>query len=153
MASGLSSGLGGLRPFVTIEQEGLKPLGESAEWENIVFGVDSGATETVIQQETLAWMQIKEGEAFKRGVKYGMANGVTIDNEGEKDFHGVTEEGILKAIKAQVCDVSQPLLSVKKVVAAGNKVVFDIDGSYIESKKDGRKMWLEETQGMYTLTM
>ena len=82
-----------------------------------------------------------------------MANGVTIDSEGEKDFHGVTEEGILKAIKAQVCDVSQPLLSVKKVVAAGNKVVFDIDGSYIESKKDGRRMWLEETQGMYTLTM
>ena len=35
----------------------------------------------------------KVGEAFKRGVKYGMANGATIDNEGEKDFNGVTEEG------------------------------------------------------------
>ena len=120
--------------------------------ENRLWG-GSGATETVIKQATLAWMQVKEGEAFKRGVKYGMANGVTIDNEGEKDFNGVTEEGILKAIKAQVCDVSQPLLSVEKVVAAGHKVVFDIDGSYIESKKDGRRMWLEETQGMYTLTM
>ena len=48
------------------------------------MGVDSGATETVIKRKTLAWMEAKEGMAFKRGVKYGMANGDMIDNEGEK---------------------------------------------------------------------
>ena len=58
------------------------------EWEEVEFGVDSGATETVVGLETLAWMPAKEGMPFKRGVKYGMANGSEIDNEGEKDFEG-----------------------------------------------------------------
>ena len=60
---------------------------------------------------------------------------------------------MLKAIKAQVCDANQPLLSVRKVVAAGNRVVFDQEGSYIESRSDGSKIWLTDNQGMYTLKM
>ena len=52
-----------------------------------------------------------------------------------------------------MCDVSQSLLSVRKVVAAGNKVVFAKEGSYIESVKDGSRIWLQENQGMYTLKM
>ena len=42
----------------------------------------------------------------------------------------------MKAIKAQVCDVSQPLLGVKKVVAAGNRVVFE-DGGVIHPERQG----------------
>ena len=80
-----------------------------------------------------------------------MANGVKIPNEGEKDFDGITHEGIVKNVKVHVCDVNQCLLSVRKVVAAGNRVVFDDTGSYIESKIDGQRMWLEDTEGMYTL--
>ena len=56
-------------------------------------------------------------------------------------------------MKAQVCDVNQCLLSVRKVVAAGNRVVFDDTGSYIESKVDGKRMWLVDKEGMYTLKM
>ena len=126
---------------------------KSEEWEEVEMGVDSGATETVIRRGDLDWIETKEGVPYKRGVKYGMANGAIIDNEGEKDFEGWTEEGVLKAIKAQVCDVNQPLLSVRKVVAAGNRVVFDQEGSYIESRSDGSKIWLTDNQGMYTLKM
>ena len=79
--------------------------------------------------------------------------GEMIDNEGEKEFHVVTGEGIVKSIKAQVCEVSQPLLSVKKVVAAGNRVAFEQGGSDIDSVKDGKKIWMSESQGMYTLKM
>ena len=141
-----------VKPLKTIEPEGLKMVAVE-EWEEVEFGVDSGATETVVGRGTLSWMEAKEGAAFKRGVKYGMANGEEIDNEGEKEFEGTTEDGIVKAIKAQVCDVSQPLLSVKKVVAAGNRVVFEEGGSYIESLRDGSKIWLQESQGMYMLKM
>ena len=66
---------------------------------------------------------------------------------------GVTEEGILKKIKAQVCNVNQPLLSVRKGVEAGNRVVFERGGSYIQSETDGRKIWLTDKQGMYVLKM
>ena len=141
-----------VKPLKTIEPEGRKMVAVE-EWEEVEFGVDSGATETVVGRETLAWMEAKEGAASKRGVKYGMANGEEINNEGEKEFEGTIEDGIVKAIKAQVCDVSQPLLSVKKVVAAGNRVVFEEGGSYIESLRDGSKIWLQESQGMYMLKM
>ena len=53
---------------------------------------------------------------------------------------------------AQVADVSKALLSVKKIVAAGNKVVFD-DSSYIEDKNTGDRTWLHEENGMYMLRM
>ena len=81
-----------------------------------------------------------------------MANGVRIPNLGEKTFSGVTEEGALRSITAQVCEVNKALLSVSKVVKAGNRVVFD-DQSYIEDKKTGARMWLKESGGMYMLKM
>ena len=55
---------------------------------------------------------------------------------------------------AQVCDVNKALLSVKRAVEAGNKVVFGSDeGSYIESRTAGERMWLEDRGGMYVLSL
>ena len=117
------------------------------------MGVDSGATGTVIAEQVLKWIKTQEGLAFRRGVEYEVANGVRIPNLGEKEFKGTTEEGITKTVTAQVCDVSQNLLSVRKAVEAGNKVVFDSEGSYIENKRDGSRMWLADKQGMYTVKL
>jgi hypothetical protein len=101
----------------------------------------------------LSSVEVKEGEASRRGVQYEVANGVRIPNLGEKKFKGHTEEGMVRNLTAQVCEVNKALLSVRKVVQAGNKVVFDIDGSYIEDKNTGQKMWLKEENGMYMLRM
>ena len=54
---------------------------------------------------------------------------------------------------AQVCEVNKPLLSVRRMVAAGNRVIFDSDGSYIEDKTTAEKMWLSEEEGMYMLSL
>ena len=121
----------------TIEPEGLCTIGEG-EWGCIEMAVDSGATETV--------------PASRRGVVYEVANGETIPNLGEKHFVAESEEGAKRTITAQVADVSKGLLSVKKIVSAGNRVVFDTE-SYIEDKASGERMWLSETQGMYMLKM
>ena len=56
-------------------------------------------------------------------------------------------------ITAQVCDVNKALLSVKKIIAAGNRVTFDEEGSFIEDKSSGEKMWLREDKGMFMLKM
>ena len=53
----------------------------------------------------------------------------------------------------QLCDVNHGLLSVSKAVAAGNRVVFDDQNSYIENKASGEKTWLKAEGGMYTLKM
>ena len=58
-----------------------------------------------------------------------------------------------RSITAQVCDVNKALLSVKKVIAAGNRVVFDEAESYVEDKKTGEKMWMAEEDGMYILKL
>ena len=82
-----------------------------------------------------------------------MASGSLIPNLGEKKFAAVDAGGVEKKMTAQVCEVNKPLLSVKKVVTAGNRVVFDPEGSYIEDKQTLEKMWLQEEIGMYMLQL
>ena len=117
------------------------------------MAVDSGATETVIDENSVPHVAPIEGAAFKRGVKYEVANGVRIPNLEEKRFQGITEEGALRHITAQVRDVNKPLLSVSKIVAAGNRVVFDPQGSYIEDLQEGERVWLKNQGGMYMLKL
>ena len=69
---------------------------------------------------------------------------------GEK-FHGYSEEGTVRSITTQVCDVNKGLLDVRKVMKAGNHVVFDSTGSYIEDKKTherirGRDVHVEDVR-------
>ena len=84
-----------------------------------------------------------------------MANGETVPNKGQKHIKGYTNEEVPISVVAQVCNITKPLLSVKKMCNAGNRVVFDDEapGSYIEDKNTGEKMWLEEVGGMYALTL
>ena len=139
--------------FKTILPEGLNPVSAKGEWELIEMAVDSGATETVVNDDMLKSVETKESWGSRKGVEYEVANGDTIPNLGEKKFNGVTETGITRNLTAQVCEVNKALLSVKKIIAAGNKVVFDDAGSYIEDKKSGEKMWLKEEGGMFLLRM
>ena len=56
-------------------------------------------------------------------------------------------------MRAQVCDVNKALVSVKRIVQAGNRVVFEPEGSYIEDLQTGEHMTLREDGGMYMLKM
>ena len=85
-----------------------------------------------------------------------MANGDEIDSEGEKRFvaHMVTVDGMDsggKGITAQVCKVHRPLMSVRNVCKNGQRVVFDEEGSYIDSKETGEKLKITEEDGEYLL--
>ena len=87
------------------------------------------------------------------GVKYEVANGEIVDNEGERNFVAATEEGVIRSLKAQVCGVNRDLLSVSKLVDNGSRVVFSKAGSYVQDEQTGQKMWLKESGGMYTLSL
>ena len=141
-----------LRLFKTIEPEGVNIV-QGKEWEEIDMAVDSGASDTVIGEDMLTSVELKEGLASKRGVQYEVANGVRIPNLGEKHLQGFRDEGLERSLKAQMCDVNKALLSVHKLVQAGNRVVFDESGSYIEDRTTHEKMWLQEKGGMYMLKM
>ena len=126
---------------------------EKGAWEFIEFAVDSGATETVITEDMLPCIELKDGWASRNKVEYEVANGERIPNMGEKCCSGSTEEGLNRCITAQVCDVKKALMSVKKIVSAGNRVVFEEEGSYIEDKRTREKIWLREEKGMYMLKL
>ena len=49
--------------------------------------------------------------------------------------------------------VNKCLRRMSKIVAAGNTVAFDGDGSYIQSKVSGQVIPMEERGGMYVLKM
>ena len=130
-----------------------QPLGAACEWEEIELAVDSGASETVVNDDMLKSVQTQESAASRRGVEYEVANGIRIPNLGEKRFIGTSDEGVSRRLTAQVCDVNKALLSVSKMVKAGNRVIFDPDGSYIEDKNTGECMNLKEKNGMYMLSL
>ena len=65
----------------------------------------------------------------------------------------MTEEGSEKKMILQICDVNHGLLSVDKMNAAGNKVVFDPDGSYVENKTTGDRTWLKKRNGMFVMKL
>ena len=56
-------------------------------------------------------------------------------------------------VTAQVCDVNKSLMSMNKVLASGNRVIFEEEGSYIEIKRTGENMWLRDEGGMIMLKM
>ena len=70
---------------------------------------------------------------------------------GEKTFKAYTDQGHLRHMTAAVTEVDDALLSVSTVVKAGNRVVFDDSGSYIENKQSGEVTPLTEQRGLYKL--
>ena len=141
-----------LNLFREVERPGIRNLDEQV-WEEIELAVDSGATETVVNEDMLTNVETTEGDAYRRGVEYEVASGQTIPNMGEKRFIAVSESGGVRAMTAQVCDVNKPLLSVRKVVQAGNRVIFEPEGGYIEDVASGERLNMKLQGGMYVLKM
>ena len=137
----------------TIELDSINKVTADGIWEEIELAVDSGASESVVPPTMPESVPTVEGSASRRGVMYEVASGHQLPNEGEKRFNAVTEEGSEKKMTIQVCDVNQGLLSVAKMVAAGNRVVFDQGGSYVESMTTGDRTWLRERGGMFIMKL
>ena len=123
------------------------------EYEELEFGVDSGASDTVVGPDMLSSVKIEDGDAKRRGISYEIASGELIPNLGEKKFTGITDEEIPRKQTAQVADVNTPLLSVRKMMQSGHRVVFDNEGSYIEDKETGEVMNLKDNGTMHTLKL
>ena len=141
-----------LNMLQTLRPVALSSIGEDG-WEEIEMAVDSGASETVVGEDMVMTASIKESEGSRTGVEYKVANGESIPNLGEKKFVAVSRENVTRNIKAQVCSVQQGLLSVKKMLEVGHRVVFDPTGSYIEDVNTHEKMRLKERNGMFFLAL
>ena len=122
-------------------------------WERIPVTVDSGAVDSVIPRRLARGVPTKQTEASKQGLKYRSASGNPIINEGEKDLHGYTKEGNSVNMCMQVAEVTKPLGSVRAYVRAGNRVVFDDAGIFIQNKATGMKTSIEDRNGAYVFDL
>ena len=142
-----------LRILKPVVKEGLNIVSDKREWRKVRFCVDSGAGETVVDDGDLPEVETKDSWGSLHGQKYEVANGETIDNEGEKTFvgypMGLDGLGQGRKVTAQVCKVHQPLLSVKKMCKAGHRIVFDDEGSYVENKVTGERIIIGEDENGY----
>ena len=87
---------------------GLNAVEEVApEWEEIEMAVDSGASESVVSEEMLQGVETVEGYAKKNGVQYEVADGTLIPNLGEKKYVAVSDAGVARQMKSQVCEVNK----------------------------------------------
>ena len=131
----------------------MKALGKEPEWVEIELGVDSGASETVVGPEMLSNVELSRGEQYQKGVQYEIADGTLIPNLGEKAFIGVSENNVVRGLTAQVADVNQGLLSVRKMMRSGYRVTFDEDGSTIVDKETGEIMNMRDDGSMFLLKL
>ena len=112
------------------------------------MAVDSGASATVVAEHMV---KAVEAQNARPDVRYEVADGSQLPHLGQKQFSAFTDDGLPCDLKADVTEVNKALLSVSRMVSAGNRVVFDSDGSYIEHKASGDWTPLEEKRRIYIL--
>ena len=124
------------------------------EWIPIKMTPDSGACEHVGNPKQFAsFSEVKLTSAVKQGVKYGTASGHSIPNLGQVDLDVITDDGANTQLSLQMADVTKTLLSVKRMTKAGNRVVFDSEGSYVQNKATGFKTGIAEENGTYSMVV
>ena len=110
--------------------------------------VDSGASVTVINEDMVRAVNASDA---RPNVKYEVADGSLIENMGQTTFMVVTDTGVTNQMTAQVTEVKKALLSVAKIVQAGNRVVFDSNNNYIENTTSGKRIPIEQKNGSYVM--
>ncbi len=93
--------------------------------------------DTVVNKSTCPGVPREDSRASKLGLKYEVANGEIVPNEGQNRLEGFTDDGVPIGVTAQVAGVNKPLMSVMRTCRSGNTVVFDDDGSYVYNKASG----------------
>ena len=122
-------------------------------WKCISIAVDSGACDNVIPPQELPGYEsrIEETRASKNGEDFVSASGDVIPNYGELKVPVVTREMTTRGMVFQAAGVAKPLGSVKKMLQAGHRVVFDSEMSFILNKSTGETNLLREEDGNFLL--
>jgi len=117
----------------------------------IPFGVtsDSGASDTVAPEEVFLDYPLEPSPGSRTNVWYVGAGGQRIKNQGQRQILILTKEKRLRWITVQVAKVKKLLGSVSKNNDYGQRVVYDLDESYIQDKKTGEKVNLEREKGVF----
>ena len=113
--------------------------------------IDSGAGECVCGPDHFPTIAtIADPHRATAGMEYVTADGSKLLNIGEKKVNGLSTEGRNVDIKFQVASISQPLISVAKLTAAGCRVDFGKESGSI-TNPGGSKTLFEKKNGVFVL--
>ena len=132
-----------------IENDGSNGNGYDGDY--IDFTVDSGAADTVANEDVTTGCPTVPSEGSRMGVKYVAAAGTVIANEGEKNVKTQTAEGHVCGIKIQIAKVKRAMLSVSKICDAGHEVTFNRTGGQIVHNSTGQVVKFRRVDGAYRL--
>ena len=126
---------------------------DKSKWKCISIAVDSGACDNVIPPQELPGYEDRIGDtpASRNGDDFVSASGDTIPNYGELKVPVVTRELTARGMTFQAAGVAKPLGSVKRMLQAGHRVVFDPEMSYIQNTSTGEMNFLREEDGNFML--
>ena len=119
-------------------------------WTLIRATMDSGAIDNVLPSSLVPEVPTKPNKLSQNGHYFRAANGGRITVEGEKDIVGQSNEGAKLSMTFQACPkVTTPLLSVRRICQAGNRVHFRDDGGTIENPRSGQVIQFGISNGVY----
>ena len=119
-------------------------------WVKVRVTIDTGAAGHVMPEAMFPNVKLERKTQPK---KFVAANGDQIRDLGEKNIPFRTNEGVQRCITFRSANVVKPLISMQKVVRAGNVVVLDEKNPHIRNIRDGTVIKLDANNGVYTMDM
>ena len=107
-------------------------------WVCVECVLDSGAAECVAPMGMIAHIKVEDSPGSVAGLHYTVANGGRIPNRGQQRIPVQLGNGDRTSATFQLADVQRLLMSVAKVCAAGNRVMFGQLGGCILNLASGR---------------
>ena len=118
-------------------------------WERVALKIDSGAVDTVMPPTVAQYFPLEETERSKSGEGYIAANNSEIAHYGMRRLKGQSDTYRPMTMVAQVADVKSTLVSVHRLLEAGNRVHFEPKNSYVEHIKSGIRTDIVERNGAF----
>ena len=143
----------GIHNLTRDTQKTISSVEVKGDWEVIQVTVDSAAADWVCPPEVAKHFPIRETKASKSGMKYRAANGTSIANHGERAVKGISGDWNPMGVTIQVAGVKKTLGAVMPTMKAGNRIVFDDEGSYIYNKPTGRYTTVHERGGEFVFDL
>ena len=124
------------------------------EWDEAA--VDSGAAVSVCPRDYATDYHTYSTIESESGVEYKVANGQTIKEEGRVTPLIMTQEGHVRQLSMNRCDVHKILLSADKIVDSGDKghyILLHPTDSHIGDLATGERIELQRRNGTFVLPM
>ena len=112
--------------------------------------LDTGVVGHVMQAEMFPRVKLDRTSTTK---KFVAASGEKIRGLGGKTIPCKSAEGVRRCIEFWSASVVKPMISMRKVVHAGNVVVMDEKNPHIRNTRDGTVIRLDVNNGVCTVDM